>query len=106
MRAIFIYRNAPESILGGGEPAFAARVFQHVVGSGRADLMSAADRLGLIAPPPSGEDGYVYPTGTASSVSWRVTHTHTYPESLRLWPDEVHARLNVDNRQCTCRTRV
>ena len=27
-------------------------------------------------PPPSGEDGYVYPTGTASSVSWRVTHTH------------------------------
>lgn len=29
--------------------------------------------------PPSGEDGYVYPTGTASSVSWRVTHTHKSP---------------------------
>ena len=24
-------------------------------------------------PPPSGEDGYVYPAGTASSVRWRVT---------------------------------
>ena len=35
-------------------------------------------------PPPSGEDGYVYPTGTASSVSWRVTHTHTYPNSCEL----------------------
>ena len=31
-------------------------------------------------PPPSGEDGYVYPTGTASSVSWRVTHTHRSKE--------------------------
>ena len=27
-------------------------------------------------PPPSGEDGHVYPAGTASSVSWRITHTH------------------------------
>ena len=35
-------------------------------------------------PPPSGEDGYVYPTGTASSVSWRVTHTHTHAASLVL----------------------
>ena len=25
-------------------------------------------------PPPSGEDGHVYPAGTASSVSWRMTH--------------------------------
>ena len=28
-----------------------------------------------IPPPLSGEDGYVYPVGTASSVSWRVAHT-------------------------------
>ena len=28
-------------------------------------------------PPPAGEDGYVYPVGTASSVSWRVAHTHS-----------------------------
>ena len=52
-------------------------MYQHDVRRrGRANLTSAADQPGLIAPPPSGEDGYVYPAGTASSVSELARDTH------------------------------
>ena len=40
-------------------------------------LTSAADRSVRMAPPPRVRLGYLYTAGTASSVSWRVTHTHT-----------------------------
>ena len=40
-------------------------------------LTSAADRSVRMPPPLRGRLGDLYTAGTASSVSWRVTHTHT-----------------------------
>ena len=56
-------------------------------------LTSAADRSVRMAPPPRVRLGYLYTAGIASSVSWRVTHTHTgdamravdVASSLRRW---------------------
>ena len=71
-------RSTPSPPLRGrGGPAYPVRVFFNTTPGCRVRQPDERCRpIWTNRPPPSGEDRCVYPVGTASSVSWRVAHTH------------------------------
>ena len=80
----YLLRSLPSTVdnppapSGAGGLAYPVRVFFNTTPGCRVRQPDERCRpIWTNRPPPSGEDRCVYPVGTASSVSWRVAHTHT-----------------------------